>query len=471
MTLLAIALGGLALAVVAGWGWHVSRLLAERAALRADLASLRSTLDARSGELDALRADLASARDSAAERQSDAAALRERIRALEEADRQKASLIESTDARIREAFGALAANALKANSEQFVALARQSLAVDRKDAQADMDARRKAVEDLLKPIGEALKRTDEKLAAMEKERGQAYAGLLQQVRAMQETGERLRARTDDLVSALRKPQVRGAYGEMVLERVIELSGMRSYCHFQTQAAASAGDGSRLRPDVVVALPNGRTVVIDAKTNIEAYLDALHAESPEERDAHLDRFARHVADQADALSRKGYAGAVDGSHEFVVMFIPGDQFVDAALERRPDLLERATEHGVILASPSTLIGLLRAVHVGWREKALSDHAEELFVLGRTLHERVGVALSHASRVGESIERAQKAWNQFVGSVSSRLLPAVRTFEERGARSQSEIGEPVSIDGEVRSLPEVETRPLTPGAARVESGGGE
>jgi DNA recombination protein RmuC len=209
------------------------------------------------------------------------------------------------------------------------------------------------------------------------------------------------------------------------------------------------------------MPNGRALAIDAKTNIEAYLDAIEASDPDEAQRQLDRFARHVAEQAEALAKKDYWSSIDGCFDFVVMFVPGDQFIDAALERRPQLLDLAAQRGVILASPSTLIGLLRAVYLGWREKSLSDSARELFELGKELHERAATALGYAAEVGKAISRSQELYNRFVGSVDARLMPTLRRFEERGAASARELPQLSAVEGvtrEMQSLPSVSTIPL-------------
>ncbi len=244
--------------------------------------------------------------------------------------------------------------------------------------------------------------------------------------------------------------MRGRYGEIQLQRVVELAGMKSYCDFSAQASVRGADGGLKRPDLVVRLPNDRVVAIDAKTSFDSYMAALDAPAAEERERHLDRYAMHVVEQVKRLADKRYWSDFDESPEFVVLFIPGDQLVDAALERRPDLIELAAQKNVVLASPATLIGLLRAVHIGWREKNLSESAEELFQLGKELHERAGVVLEKATRVGESLETARKSYNQFVGSVQGRLLPTLRKFEERDARSTRDLLVPRPLEGETRRL---------------------
>lgn len=432
----------LALAVAGRLWTERSRLLREATERTRTLGELTASLGARERETGAAR--------------EEAAGLRARIQEFEKQRTEQAATLDALHKRFQDTFDSLAGKALAASSQQFLELAKKTFEAEHEKAKGDLEARRNAVDALLKPIGDTLKMTDEKLAAMEKERGSAYAGLLEQVRAMGDVGRRLDARTSDLVAALRKPQVRGRYGEIQLERVVELSGMRQYCDFATQESARDDEGRLVRPDAIVRLPNERCVAIDAKTNIEAYLDAIEADGPEAAEAHLDRFARHVAEQAGALAKKEYWSRFEGSPEFVVMFIPGDQFIDAAIQRRPDLLDFAAQRGVVLASPSTLIGLLRAVHVGWREKSLSDSAKELFALGRTLHERAANAFEHLNRVGGALRQAVERFNGLVGSVDQMLSPAIRRFESAGAKSAKELPETPPVEVVVREARLFEAR---------------
>jgi DNA recombination protein RmuC len=256
---------------------------------------------------------------------------------------------------------------------------------------------------------------------------------------MAEASEALRSETGRLAQALREPHVRGRYGELALRRVAELAGMSAYCDFAEQESTVGPDGTALRPDMVVSLPNERVVVVDAKTNIQAYLDALQAEGVDDRERHLDRFAKHVADQATALSRKKYWSQYEGSPEFVVMFIPGDQFIDAALSRQPEILENAARQNVLLAGPATLIGLLRAVHVGFNEEKLAAEAQELRRLGVEFRERAGLAFGHIASVGELLEKTVNKYNEFVGSYRSRLEPTLKRFEADGGKREAAPGE--------------------------------
>jgi DNA recombination protein RmuC len=340
---------------------------------------------------------------------------------------------------MREAFRAMSAESLSKSAQDFLKLAEQRLSAQHKDGAAEIERRRIAVEQLVKPIEETLKKTGEHLAAIEKERTGAYSGLVEQVRAMSEGNTRLRDETGKLVRALREPQVRGRYGEIQLKKVAELAGMRPYCDFVEQETTRGEDGAAMRPDMIVKLPNGREVAVDAKANLKPYLDAMEATEPERVEAALKAFADGIAMQAAALARKGYWKLYDGSPEFVVMFVPGDQFVDAALSRRPDLLEFAANLRVLLASPSSLIAMLRAVHIGYQEHRLAEDALILRDLGSELHERMTTAMGYVSKLGGALNTAVERYNEFVGSYERRLEPTLKKFEEAGVKSGKELPE--------------------------------
>lgn len=351
--------------------------------------------------------------------------------------------------RMKESFASLAGQVLDTSNKRFLELAESKLATKQTQAAAELDQRTTAFASLVKPIAETLKKTEEKLVDIDRKN----AGLAQQVGDATQASFDLRKETARLVQALSKPQVRGRYGEIQLERVAELAGMRSYCDFASQDFMRDAEGNLLRPDMIVRLPNERVIAVDAKTNLEHYLQAVDATTPELAEAALVRFAEHVANQTRLLSKKGYWKELQSSPELVVMFVPGDQFIDAALQRRPDLIELAANHNIVLASPSTLIGLLRAVHVGWREKSLTDNALELFKLGSELHKRLGTAFTYADRLGRNLETALKSYNEFVGSVDGRLMPTLRKFEELGAQTGTPAGELREVEIAVRRLAEV------------------
>jgi DNA recombination protein RmuC len=347
--------------------------------------------------------------------------------------------LEQDESRLRNTFEALAGRALQAQSEQFLTLAEQRLSTQQARADASIQKERREVDALVKPIGEALAKTREELAKIEKAREGAYHALSQQVRGFQEASVELRTQAARLTDALRRPNVRGRYGEIQLQRVVELAGMRDWCDFSTQAASKNGAGEAHRPDLIVRLPNGRVLAVDAKCSIDGYLDALEAPDAAVRDAAMLRYATNVVDQVLKLGARNYWADFDASPELVVMFVPGDQFIDAALQARPDLVEIAAQKNIVLASPATLIGLLRAVALGWREQKVSDNAAELIKLGKELHERSAKVLEFAGKVGENLRRSVDAYNEFASSVDKRLMPTLRKFEEHDARSAKTLVE--------------------------------
>jgi DNA recombination protein RmuC len=435
---------------------------ADRDRLSADLAATQSKLEDAGGRNQALSRTvviLEQEQDAAAQRHhaellKAREIMNEQLKAVEQRERDLKERLAALDARVSETFKGLAADALKNSSTEFLKLAKESLAAEQAQARADIEKGKSAVEQLIRPIADTLKKTDEKLAAIDQSRAATAASLTEQLRATAEASKLLRDETGRLSRALREPQVRGRYGELQLRRVAELAGMAPYCDFTEQSSTIDIDGNPLRPDMVVHLPSERVVVVDAKTNIQAYLDALQAESPQQAEACLDRFAKHVSDQAGALARKRYWSQYDGSPEFVVMFIPGDQFIDAALSRQPELLENAARQGVILAGPATLIGLLRAVAVGYREQRLADEARALRDLGIEFHDRAATAFRNIAELGASLERTVARYNAFVGSYESRLEPTLKKFEDAGVKSGKELPEVKRVEVELR---EIETKP--------------
>jgi DNA recombination protein RmuC len=341
--------------------------------------------------------------------------------------------------RMVESFEAIGGKSLRANQEALSKFLTERLKDADSLSQGELDKRKAAIEALVKPISETLGKTREQLTQLD-----------ERVRASGDANVSLREETARLTKALSRPEIRGRYGEIQLRRVAELAGMTSYCDFSEQVSERDGDGNLLRPDMVVTLPNNRIIVVDAKANINAYIEAVNASDDEEREMHMQRFARHTSEQVKKLSDKKYWALFERSPEFVVMFVPGDHFIDAALSRNPELLDVAAQQGVILASPSTLIGLLRAVAVGWREQALTEQAAALFELGKELHDRAATAFEHAGKLGDSIRMSVDRYNKLVGSIDSRMMPTLRKFEEVGAKSTKGLVEPKMVSGDTREL---------------------
>jgi len=452
MTLLEILLMALCAAVSVGAAW----LLFDRSYLNAEKSRSAAQAEESRAALEAERESAETLRGRVRELELEAARLEEQASAVKQAREGDAEKLKQ----LREAFSEMAGEALDKSSERFMKLAGQTFERHRETAKKEHEERAQAVEKLVEPIGESLKKTDEQLKKLEAERLKAQSRLAERFEIEEQQRRALAEETRRLSDALRKPEVRGRYGEIQLQRVAEVAGMTAYCDFDTQRSVKDGDGKTLRPDMIVRMPNERVVVVDAKANIEPYLRALEAETADEQEMLLERFAEGVSKQARDLSRKEYWAQFDGSPEFVVMFVPGDQFVDAALARRPTLLEDAAAQKVILASPSTLIGLLRAVSVGWREQAISERAKELLELGHELHERSAVLVDHVSRVGRGLDTAVNSYNKLVGSIDRRLMPTLRKFEEAGAKSSKTLDE----------SPQIEVKPQLLAAAETAGAGG-
>lgn len=442
---LGVVAAGLAV-LSAGLGWlllrargEASAAVAARERAEGERAGLEARLDAEGREAEeregAARARADESSKRVLELSQDLAQLRER---LENAERLRQELVADRE-RLEKTFESLSGKVLRNSNEEFLRLAKQTFETTSKVSQAELDKRREAVEKMVEPLTKTLGETRERLDRLD-----------ERVVASKAASDGVKEETARLVKALSRPEVRGQYGEIQLRRVAELAGMTSYCDFTEQVSVRDGDGILQRPDMVVRMPAGRVIAVDAKCNTFAYVEAVNAHGDEERQGHLERFTRHVVDQVKKLGSKQYWASFDESTDFVVMFVPGDHFIDAALSRRPDLIEIAAAQNVILASPSTLIGLLRAVAVGWREHTLADEARELFALGRELHERASTVFEHAASLGKAVNATVERFNRLSGSLESRLTPTLRKFEEAGAKSAKELVEVKRVEGAARLL---------------------
>jgi DNA recombination protein RmuC len=303
---------------------------------------------------------------------------------------------------------------------------------------------------MVKPIAESLSKVDGKLELLERARRETQGSLNAQLRSVAETQERLHRETANLVTALRSPHTRGRWGEIQLRRVCEMAGMVDRCDFVEQSSLES-DGGRLRPDVIVQLPGGKHVVVDAKAPLEAYLSAVEERDPDARAAHLDAYGRHIRDHVTKLSQKAYWSQFSSSPEFVVMFLPGEALFSAALDELPGLMEDAIAQNVLIASPTTLIAVLRAVHYGWRQEKVAESARAVSDLGRELHSRLGTLVGHFMKLGRSLESSVKAYNETVGSMESRVLVTARKLSEHGATAgEEELPEPHQIETAARSV---------------------
>ncbi len=441
-----VLLVGVALGAAAGW--FLLRTKASSASA-ADLATLKERLGGKESELQklqlALNNEVAEHKHSRAESAQLEAALEGERRAAQE---RKDSFKQAAD-ELSEKFKALSRDALKDNNQSFLQLANSTLAKFQETAKGDLELRQKAIDQLVKPLKESLEKVDGKIGEIEKARAGAYAELREQVRGLATAQLQLQAETGNLVTALRAPHVRGRWGEIQLRRVVELAGMLQYCDFDEQTTVATDDG-RIRPDVIIRLPGNRTIVIDAKVPFDAFYESISTTDDVIRAARLKDHARLVRAHIGSLSKKSYWESVQPTPEFVLLFLPGETFYSAALEIDPSLIEDGVGKGVIIATPTTLIALLKAVSYGWRQEQMAENAKEVSELGKTLYDRLRTFTNHFADIGKGLDRALDSYNRGVGSLEGRVLRTARRFKERGALSGEDIEILEPLDKAARPL---------------------
>ncbi len=436
LLLLGVLLGGVGVWLVLRARLHAAYLRG-RGESDADAAVMAEKVAGRDATIEELRNRLKEEEVTSGDLQRQVLALNTQIAGMKsdlaaerEQGREKLALLEDAKRKLADAFKSLSAEALRSSNTAFLELAKTQLEKFQESAKGDLEKRQTAIGELVKPVKESLGKVDAKLLEIEKSRIDAYRGLTEQVKSLWETQKELRGETANLVRALRRPQVRGRWGEIQLRRVVEMAGMLEHCDFFQQQNIATEDG-RLRPDLVVHLPGQRTIAVDSKAPLEAYLEAIESPDEESRASKLREHARQVRNHISILGKKSYAEQLDHSPDFVVLFLPGEVFYLAALEHDPGLLEAAIGDKVLITAPTSLIALLRVAAYGWREEQLAENAEIISELGRNLYERLSTLSGHLSSIGGALDRCVKHYNQAVGSLEGRVLPAARRFKDLGA----------------------------------------
>jgi DNA recombination protein RmuC len=432
-----------------GWLLAERRCRGEHGAAQAAAAAAEQRCVDLQGRLERENQQTESLRQLVSAAEKDAATLTAQLRGAQDNLIEQKNLLDDAQAQLRSAFASVSQEALAKNNEAFLALAKERFGQLSTEATGSLDQRKAEIEGLLKPMQEILGQYQQRVTEIERSRVESYSMLREQLGVLAETQRTLNAQTGQLVSALRRPNARGQWGEITLKRLVELAGMSNRCDFSEQTSVDTEDG-RQRPDMLINLPNGRQIVIDCKAALDAFLDAAAAADEDTRKVHLQRHCQQVRARSRELSAKSYWSQFARSPEFVVMFLPGESFLYAAVEQDGNLIEDCLKNRVIVATPTTLIALLKAIEFGWRQEEVTQNAEEIRELGKQLYERISVLANHFAKLGANLDTVVSTYNQAIGSLETRVLVTARKISELGARTDKELSEPPLIDTRPREF---------------------